>query len=292
MSGNGEMSGAAFVEERGRFDGPITITNSHSCGLARDITAKWLFSQHDSTQKVDQPFYLPVAAETHDGALNDINGHHVTEHDVIAAFEDARGGWIEEGSTGGGTGMRCFEFKGGSGTASRIVAYDGRDYTVGAFVQSNFGKRHLLKIAGAPVGLELPLVDFSPPEFGSIIGIVATDAPMAPHQLRRIARRAAYGISATGGIASNESGDLFLAFSTANEAAVLQHEGVVATEFLGEAAMSRFYEATINAVEEAIMNSMFANETMTGIDGFTVRALPIAQVQDILRRYNRLVAVD
>jgi L-aminopeptidase/D-esterase-like protein len=292
MSGNGEMSGAAFVEERGRFDGPITITNSHSCGLARDITAKWLFSQHDSTQKVDQPFYLPVAAETHDGSLNDINGHHVTEDDVIAAFEDARSGWIEEGSTGGGTGMRCFEFKGGSGTASRLVAYDGRNYTVGAFVQSNFGKRHLLKIAGVPVGLELPIVDFSPPEFGSIIGIVATDAPMAPHQLRRMARRAAYGISATGGIASNESGDLFLAFSTANETAVLQHEGVVATEFLGEAAMSRFYEATINAVEEAIMNSMFANETMTGIDGFTVRALPIEQVQAILKRYNRLAAVE
>ncbi len=143
-----------------------------------------------------------------------------------------------------------------------------------------------------PVGLELPIVDFSPPEFGSIIGIVATDAPMAPHQLRRIARRAAYGISATGGIASNESDDLFLAFSTANAAAVQQHEGLVTTEFLGEAAMSRFYEATIHAVEEAIMNSMFANETMTGIDGFTVRALPIAQVQDILRRYNRLVAVD
>ena len=292
MSGNGEMSGAAFIEERGRFDGPITITNTHSCGLTRDVTAKWLYSRHNSAEKVDQPFYLPVSAETHDGPLNDINGHHVTEADVIAAFEDAHGGWIEEGSVGGGTGMRCFEFKGGSGTASRVVNYAGRDYTVGAFVQSNFGKRHLLKIAGVPVGLELPIVDFSPPEFGSIIGVVATDAPMAPHHLRRIARRAAYGISATGGIASNESGDLFLAFSTANEAAVRQHEGLVTTEFVGEAAMSRFYEATIQAVEEAIMNSMFANETMTGINGFTVRALPIPEVQEILKRYNRLVPVD
>ncbi len=292
MSGNGEMSGAAFVEERGRFDGPITITNTHSCGLTRDVTARWLFEQHQDSAKTDQPFYLPVSAETHDGPLNDINGHHVKPEDVVAAFEDARGGWIEEGSVGGGTGMRCFEFKGGSGTASRVVNYDGRDYTVGAFVQSNFGKRHLLKIAGVPVGLELPIVDFSPPEYGSIIGVVATDAPMAPHQLRRIARRAAYGISATGGIASNESGDLFLAFSTANEAAVLQHEGLVATEFLGEAAMSRFYEATIQAVEEAIMNSMFANQTMTGINGFTVRALPIDKVQAILRQYNRLVEVD
>ena len=292
MSGNGEMSGAAFVEERGRFDGPITITNTHSCGLTRDVTARWLFEQHQDAAKTDQPFYLPVSAETHDGPLNDINGHHVKPEDVVAAFEDARSGWIEEGSVGGGTGMRCFEFKGGSGTASRVVNYDGRDYTVGAFVQSNFGKRHLLKIAGVPVGLELPIVDFSPPEYGSIIGVVATDAPMAPHQLRRIARRAAYGISATGGIASNESGDLFLAFSTANEAAVLQHEGLVTTEFLGEAAMSRFYEATIHAVEEAIMNSMFANQTMTGINGFTVRALPVDKVQEILRRYNRLVEVD
>ncbi|TPE64960.1 P1 family peptidase [Sandaracinobacter neustonicus] len=290
MSGNGEMSGAAFVEERGRFDGPVTITNTHSCGLSRDVTAQWLFSQHDSSQKVDQPFYLPVSAETHDGPLNDINGHHVTAQDVIAAFEDARTGWIEEGSVGGGTGMRCFEYKGGSGTASRVVSYDGRDYTVGAFVQSNFGKRHLLKIAGVPVGLELPIVDFSPPEYGSIIGIVATDAPMLPHQLRRMARRAAYGISATGGIASNESGDLFLAFSTANEEAVRRHDGVIATEQLGEAAMSRFYEATIQAVEEAIMNSIFANKTMTGINGFTVRALPIPEVQDILRRYNRLTS--
>lgn len=292
MSGNGEMSGSAFVEERGRFDGPITITNTHSCGLTRDVTARWLFEQHNASEKTDQPFYLPVSAETHDGPLNDINGHHVKADDVVAAFEDARGGWIEEGSVGGGTGMRCFEFKGGSGTASRVVSYDGRDYTVGAFVQSNFGKRHLLKIAGVPVGLELPIVDFSPPEYGSIIGVVATDAPMAPHQLKRIARRAAYGISATGGIASNESGDLFLAFSTANEDAVRQHEGLIRTEFVGEAAMSRFYEATIQAVEEAIMNSMFANQTMTGINGFTVRALPIDKVQEILRQYNRLVPVE
>jgi L-aminopeptidase/D-esterase-like protein len=292
MSGNGEMTGAAFVEERGRFDGPITITNTHSCGLTRDVTAKWLYSQHKAGEKVDQPFYLPVSAETHDGPLNDINGHHVTEADVIEAFEDARGGWIEEGSVGGGTGMRCFEFKGGSGTSSRQVEYAGETYTVGAFVQSNFGKRHLMKIAGVPVGLELPIVDFSPPEFGSIIVIVATDAPMAPHHLRRMARRAAYGISATGGIASNESGDLFLAFSTANEAAVNQHEGLVDARFVGEAAMSRFYEAVINAVEEAIMNSIFANETMTGINDFTVRALPVDAVRDILRRYNRLVETD
>jgi aspartate racemase len=289
MSGNGEMSGAAFIEERGRFDGPITLTNTHSCGMARDATAKWLFERWQPGDKADQPFWLPVAAETHDGALNDVNGHHVRPEHVVAAFDDARSGRIEEGSVGGGTGMRCFEFKGGSGTASRVATYAGRRFTVGAFVQSNFGKRHLLRISGVPVGLELPLEEPGrSPEHGSIIVIVATDAPMLPHQLRRLARRAAYGISACGGIASNESGDLFLAFSTANREAVEQHAGMLTAEYLGEEAMSRFYEATIQAVEEAILNSMFANETMIGRDGFTVRALPIPETQAILRRYGRL----
>jgi L-aminopeptidase/D-esterase-like protein len=288
MSGNGEMSGVALVGERGRFDGPITITNTHSCGLARDVTARWLFENLGPGDKADQPFWLPVAAETYDGSLNDINGHHVKPEDVIAAFEDARSGPIEEGSVGGGTGMRCFEFKGGSGTASRLVDYAGETFTVGAFVQSNFGRRYQLKIAGAPVGLELPLEADAGPENGSIIGVVATDAPMAPHQLKRIARRAAYGISACGGTASNESGDLFLAFSTANREAVETHGGIVTARLLGEEAMSRFYEATIHAVEEAIMNSLFANETMTGRDGFTSPGLPVAEVRDILRKYNRL----
>ena len=289
MSGNGEMTGVALMEERGRFDGPITITNTHSCGLARDVTARWLFESLGPADKTDQPFWLPVAAETYDGSLNDINGHHVKAEDVVAAFEDARGGPIEEGSVGGGTGMRCFEFKGGSGTASRLVDYAGETFTVGAFVQSNFGRRHQLRIAGVPVGLELPLAADAGPENGSIIGVVATDAPMAPHQLKRIARRAAYGIAVCGGTASNESGDLFLAFSTANPEAVATHAGIVTARLLGEDAMSRFYEATIQAVEEAIMNSLFANETMTGRDGFTVPGLPLGHVREILRKYNRLV---
>jgi L-aminopeptidase/D-esterase-like protein len=288
MSGNGEMSGAAFIEERGRFDGPITITNTHSCGLARDAALSWLVGAARAGEKADQPFFLPVAAETYDGALNDINGFHVRPEHVVAALESARPGPIEEGNVGGGVGMRCFEFKGGSGSASRTLSCAGRTFTVGAFVQSNFGKRRHLKIAGVPVGLELPQVDVSPPENGSIIGIVATDAPMAPHQLRRMARRAAYGVSATGGIASNESGDLFLAFSTANEAGVHQHEGLITAEFLAEGPMSLFYEAVIQAMEEAILNSMFAAETMTGVNGYTVRALPVAETRAILGRYNRL----
>jgi L-aminopeptidase/D-esterase-like protein len=289
MSGNGEMTGMAFVEERGRFDGPITITNTHSCGLARDVTAKWLFSQLEPGDKADQPFWLPVAAETCDDALNDMNGHHVREEHVIAAFDDARSGPIDEGSVGGGTGMRCYEFKGGSGTASRIVAYAGESYHIGAFVQSNFGKRHLLTIAGIPVGLELPLEGEATDENGSIIIIVATDAPMAPHQLRRVARRAAFGIARSGGIASNESGDLILAFSTANATAVETHEGVITARYLGEQAMSRFYEATIQAVDEAIMNSLFASETMIGRDGYVCHGLPVERVRAILRRHGRLV---
>jgi len=292
MSGNGEMTGAAFIEERGRFDGPITLTNTHSCGLARDVTAKWLFETLTPDEKRDQDFWLPVSAETFDGTLNDVNGHHVKAEDVIAAFEDARGGAIEEGSVGGGTGMRCYEFKGGSGSSSRVVEYASAAYTVGAFVQSNFGKRHLLTIAGIPVGREIPVGKEIGGELGSIIGIVATDAPMLPHQLNRIARRAAYGIARSGGIASNESGDLFLAFSTANRTAVDTHKGIVDARYLGEEAMSRFYEAAIEAVDEAIMNSIFANETMVGRDGNTAPGLPISQVQDILRRHNRLVAVD
>ncbi len=293
MSGNGEMTGMAFVEERGRFDGPITITNTHSCGLTRDVTAKWLYSQLDASAKLDQPFWLPVAAETYDGTLSDINGHHIKPEHVIAAFDDARSGPIEEGSVGGGTGMRCYEFKGGSGTASRLVAYAGREWSVGAFVQSNFGKRHLLHIAGIPIGTEIPIDAplVSDAESGSIIVIVATDAPMLPHQLKRIARRASYGIARSGGIASNESGDLFLAFSTANRAVVEQHEGLMTLEAVAEEPMSRFYEATIEAVDEAILNSLFANESMVGRDGRLVPHIPIPRIQTILRRHGRLLEV-
>ena len=292
MSGNGEMSGMAFVDERGRFDGPITLTNTHSCGLTRDVTAKWLFENMSPGEKNDQPFFLPVAAETCDINLNDMNGHHVKAEHVVEAFEDARSGPILEGSVGGGTGMRSYEFKAGSGTASRLVAYEGKTYTVGAFVQSNFGKRHLFHLAGIPVGLEIPVGSEAADENGSIIGVVATDAPMLPHHLRRIARRAAFGIARSGGIASNESGDLFLAFSTANQTALMQHVGIAQPESLGEDGMSRFYEATIQAVDEAIINSLFGAETMTGCDGYTCPELPVSKVQTILRRHSRLVEVD
>ena len=287
MSGNGEMSGAHLIQERGRFEGPVTITNTHSCGLARDVTARWLTSQVDVELR-PEPFWMPVAAETYDGWLNDINGHHLGPQHVHAAFEDARGGPIEEGSVGGGTGMTTYQFKGGSGTASRQIGVAGESYQVGAFVQSNFGKRHLMQLCGIPMGHLFPLEQPVEPGRGSIIVVVATDAPLLPHQLQRLARRAAYGIPRSGGIAANESGDLFLAFSTGNQHSIQLHKGLVDARFLGEGEISPVYEAAIHAVDEAIINTLVANEAMTGRDGRVVPALPLDAVQDVLRRHNRL----
>ncbi|MDH3615337.1 MAG: P1 family peptidase [Gammaproteobacteria bacterium] len=292
MGGNGEMSGAAFIEERGRFEGPVVITNTHSCGLARDVTAQWMTEQVAIDAKADQPFWLPVAAETFDGMLNDINGHHVTAEHVRAAFADARGGPIDEGNVGGGTGMTTYQFKGGSGTASRVVEVEGSRYTVGAFVQSNFGKRHLMTVAGIPIGVNFPTDEPPNSDLGSIIGVVATDAPLLPHQLKRLARRSTLGIARSGGIASNESGDLFVAFSTANEAVIESNFGSVKVEMLGEGNLSVFYEAAIQAMDEAIMNALFAGETMVGRDGNTAPGLPIDEVRDILRRHGRLSNVE
>jgi len=291
MSGNGAMSGAHLITERGRFEGPITLTNTHSCGLTRDVTAQWLTGQVDVEQR-PEPFWMPVAAETYDGWLNDINGHHVRAEHVLAAFDQARGGAIEEGSVGGGTGMSTYQFKGGSGTASRRLTLAAQEYQVGAFVQSNFGKRHLMQIGGIPMGEHFPLDKPVEPGRGSIIGVVATDAPLLPHQLNRLARRAAYGIARSGGIAANESGDLFLALSTANQHSIDVHHGLVKTAFLGEGEISAVYEAAIQAMDEAIINAMVANEPMTGRDNHVVEALPVDKVCEILRQHNRLAETD
>jgi len=290
MSGNGEMSGAHLIQERGRFEGPITLTNTHSCGLTRDVTARWLTSQVDTDLR-PEPFWMPVAAETYDGWLNDVNGHHVRPEHVYAAFADARSGPIEEGSVGGGTGMSTYQFKGGSGTSSRRLTLAGQTFHVGAFVQSNFGKRHLLQIAGIPMGHLFPLEQAVEPGRGSIIGVVATDAPLLPHQLSRLARRASYGIARSGGIAANESGDLFLALSTANQHSIGVHRGMVDVMFLGEGELSPIYEAAIQSMDEAIINAMVANETMTGRDGRQIPGLPLGRVQEILRQHNRLLTV-
>jgi L-aminopeptidase/D-esterase-like protein len=292
MSGNGEMSGAAFIEERGRFEGPVVITNTHSCGLARDVTAQWMTEQVAIDAKADQPFWLPVAAETFDGTLNDINGHHVAAEHVRAAFADAKGGPVDEGNVGGGTGMTTYQFKGGSGTASRVITIEDKGYTVGAFVQSNFGKRHLMTVAGIPIGVHFPTDESPNSDLGSIIGVVATDAPLLPHQVKRLARRSTLGIARSGGIASNESGDLFVAFSTANEDVIESNFGSVQVEMLGEGNLSVIYEAAIQAMDEAIMNALFAGETMVGRDGNTAPGLPVEEVCEILRRHGRLIDIE
>ena len=230
-----------------------------------------------------QPWLLPVVAETYDGYLNDTHGFHVKEEHVFAALESAKSGAVAEGNVGGGTGMRCFGFKGGIGTASR--AADG--YTVGVLVQANFGSRDQLRIAGVPVGREIGEQPAHPNEEGSIIITVATDAPLLPHQLKRLARRAALGLARTGSVAGNGSGDIFLAFSTANPA-VAQRDGLAALTMLPNERMGPLFEATVQATEEAVINALVAAETMTGRDGHTVPALPHDRVRAVLKKYNRL----
>jgi D-aminopeptidase len=276
-NGDGEMTGSHLIEELGAFNFPITITNTHSCGITRDGTLRWLNTALPGA--IDKGWALPVAAETYDGFLNDINGHHVSVEHVAQALNAAGSGPIEEGSVGGGTGMICYQFKAGSGTASRTVRWADRRYTVGVFVQANFGKRRNFMIRGRRVGAELakPLIVERTPraEKSSIIAIVATDAPFLPHQLKRLARRVPLGIAWTGGLGYNSSGDIFLAFSTANPAAAGPASGRTArADFIPDLDIDPFFDAVVNATEEAILNSLTANEDMTGRDGNFVPALP------------------
>lgn len=277
MNGNGEMSGAHLIEEIGAFNFPITITNTHACGLTRDATLRWVAKARPGA--LEDAWGLPVAAETYDGFLNDINGFHVREEHVVAAIEGATEGPITEGSVGGGTGMIAFQFKAGSGTASRRVAFAGATYTVGAFVQANFGKRINLLIRGRRAGRELgepSMIERTPrAEKGSIIAVIATDAPFLPHQLKRLARRIPLGVAATGGYGYHSSGDIFLAFSTANGAAASGAGGRLAqASFVPEAEIDPFFDAVVQSIEEAILNSLVANGDMTGRDGNFVPALP------------------
>ncbi|GAB4066973.1 P1 family peptidase [Ancylobacter sonchi] len=276
-NGNGEMSGSHIIEEIGAFNFPITITNTHSCGVTRDATLGWMNARAPSV--MEDAWGLPVAAETYDGFLNDINGFHVKPEHVFAAIDSAAEGPIEEGSVGGGTGMIVFNFKGGSGTASRRVEWAGESSTVGAFVQANFGQRRNLMIRGRRVGAELAepaMIERTPlMEKGSIIAVIATDAPFLPHQLKRLARRVPLGVAWTGGLGYHSSGDIFLAFSTANAEAATGASGRrLAAEFVPEADIDRFFDALVHSVEEAILNAMVANDDMTGRDGNFVPALP------------------
>ncbi len=290
LNGNGEMTGAWWLEESGRCELAITITNTHSCGLARDASLQW--AVRNRLNEIGQDWGLPVAAETFDGHLNDINGFHVKAEHVWAALDDAHGGPIEEGSVGGGTGMICYGFKGGSGTASRLVEAAGGTWTVGAFVQANFGRIQELTVAGVPVGEELaahPEKYFETGGGGSIIVVIATDAPLLPHQCKRLARRATLGIGRSGTIGRHSSGDIFLAFTTANEAALREEAAApIAVSTLPEGEMNALFEGAIQAIDEAILNALVANRTMVGRDGHRVPGLPTAPVLEMLKKAGRM----
>jgi L-aminopeptidase/D-esterase-like protein len=291
LNGNGEMTGTTWVEESGFLEGPIAITNTHSVGLVRDALIDWMVNR----RTMHQAFALPVVAETYDGWLNDINGFHVRPEHVREALDRAASGEVPEGNVGGGTGMNCYGFKGGIGTSSRKLPGQAGGYTVGALVQANFGSRDQLMIAGVPVGREIGCGRVpcraqapAPPESrdGSIIVVVATDAPLLAHQLKRLARRVSLGIARTGGTSGNGSGDIFIAFSTANRGAARATQAVTVS-MLPNDRMDPLFEATVQATEEAIVNAMVAAESMTGRDGHRSIALPHDMLREAMRKYNR-----
>ncbi len=286
LNGNGEMTGTAWIEESGFLEGPIMLTNTHSVGVVRDAVIAWRI-KHGNPDKTGYWWSLPVVAETWDGWLNDINGFHVTLADVTHALDSAKGGPVAEGSVGGGTGMICYEFKGGTGTASRVLEKNAGDYTVGVLVQANCGRRPQLTIAGVPVGKEIPGYVY-PKETGSIIIAVATDAPLLPDQLKRLARRASLGLARTGATSGNGSGDLFLAFSTANPGAANPDEPTHSVLTVPNDRLDPLFEATVQAVEEAIVNALVDNQTMIGSDSHKVEALPHDRVRELLKEYHRL----
>jgi len=299
LNGNGEMTGTIWVEESGMLEGPVMITNTHSVGVVRDAVIQWRVSL-GGADDTGYWWSLPVVAETWDGYLNDINGFHVRTEHAHSALEAAATGPVAEGNVGGGTGMICHEFKGGIGSASRVVSGDDGSFTLGVLVQANYGIRDLLRIAGVPVGQYLreqlvytdPALAMNgaepPGETGSIIIVIATDAPLLPHQLKRIARRASMGIARNGSIASNGSGDIFIAFSTANPNAG-QSGPATQVAMLSNDNMSGLFQATVEATEEAVVNAMVAAREMKGDRGHLVKALPHDELREVLRRYGRLV---
>ena len=318
LNGNGEMTGTTWLEESGFLAGPVMITNTHSVGVVRDAVIEWLVHRG-----FDFDWSLPVVAETWDGSLNDINGFHVTKQDAFRALDSARSGPVAEGNVGGGTGMICHMFKGGIGTASRRFTIDDKTYTLGVLVQCNYGVRRLLRIAGVPVGAEipdlLPCLDTAEPrpnaderyqrcpvsgsrapdsgprdpgpggvgEMGSIIVVVATDVPLLPHQLQRVARHVSLGIGKMGGLGSNSSGDIYVAFSTANPHAA-DPQGPHSATFIANEAITTVFEATVQATEESITNALVAAETMTGANDLRISALPHDRLRAALQKYGRL----
>jgi D-aminopeptidase len=288
LNGNGEMTGTHWIEESGFLEGPVLITNTHSVGVVRDAAIQWRIRKGGA----DASGYwwsLPVVAETWDGHLNDINGFHVKPEHVFAALDGARGGAVAEGNVGGGAGMICHEFKCGTGTSSRVVKIGERDYCLGVLVQANYGIRGELRVAGVPVGkmLRNDLLWSEPRDTGSIIIVIATDAPLLPHQLERLARRASLGLARNGSYAGNGSGDIFIAFSTANESA--NQVAMTSLTALGNERMDPLFLATVQAVEESIINAMIAAEPMTGRDGHKVAAIDHEALLGLLKEHKALV---
>jgi L-aminopeptidase/D-esterase-like protein len=311
LNGNGEMTGTTWVQESGLLEGPVAITNTHSVGVVRDAIIQWEVEQKNALQ----PWWLPVVAETYDGGLNDINGFHVKPEHVLAALDGASSGVPREGAVGGGTGMVCHGFKGGIGTASRKLPVEQGGYTVGVLVQCNYGSRRDLRIAGVPVGEEIPdlagcianndpLPPDSPrrhcdearggraldqaPEQGSIIVVVATDAPLLPHQLKRIATRVSLGVGRQGGFGGNSSGDIFIAFSTANARAWFNDQPVTDVKMLPNDRISPLFQATAQATEAAITNALLAAETTTGANDLRIYAMPVDRMLAAMKKYGRL----
>ncbi len=291
LNGNGEMTGTTWLEESGCLGTPIMITNTHSVGVVRDAVIEWNTRRGLTEGGYSGDFSLPLVAETYDGFLNDINGFHVRKEHVFEALESAKSGPVAEGNVGGGTGMISHGFKGGIGTSSRVLSQDDGGYTVGVLVQANYGTRDQLRIAGVPVGKEITDLRPAPGKKeegqGSIIVVVGTDAPLLPHQLKRIIKRVALGIGIVGGRGENSSGDIFVAFSTANPE-IGKTSGVAQLTMLPNERINSLFRETVNATEEAIINAMVAAETMKGANGNTVYAIPHDRLVEALKKYNRL----
>lgn len=291
LNGNGEMTGTTWVEESGGLGSPVMITNTHSVGIVRDAVIEW-GAKRFTGSGYSGDFSLPVVAETWDGFLNDINGFHVKKEHVFQALDSAKTGAIAEGNVGGGTGMVAHQFKGGTGTASRKLGEKEGGYTVGVLVQANYGARQLFQVAGVPVGKEI--ADLRPTQGapaegqGSIIVVVATDAPLLPHQLKRLVKRVSLGIGNVGGRGENSSGDIFIAFSTANTTEASKDQGLSNLTMLPNDKINVLFWATAQATEEAIINAMVAAETMKGFNGNTIYALPHDRLREVLKKYNRL----
>jgi D-aminopeptidase len=286
LNGNGEMTGTTWLEDSGFLDGPIMITNTHSVGVVRDAVIAWRVKKAPPDQN-GYDWSLPVVAETYDGDLNDINGFHVKPEHAWHALDTAHGGPVEEGNVGGGTGMVCNEFKGGIGTSSRVLDAKYGGYTVGVLVQCNYGWRSQLRIAGVPVGSEIPDHKVRDNDVGSIIVVVATDAPLIPTQLKRLVRRVSLGLGRDGSFSGDGSGDIFVAFSTANPDAS-KSKGIRQISMLPNEQLNPLFLATVQATEEAVINAMVAAETMKGINDFEVMALPHDRLREVLKKYNRL----